>query len=294
MQPIISIVIPSYNQAHFLTRAIQSLVDQTYQNWEAIIVDNHSEDSSVEVAAGFNDSRIRIFSIHNYGVIATSRNKGIDESTGEWIALLDSDDWWIPEKLQDCVNVMSENVDLIYHDLKIKRETPSFFERDNVESRQLTKPVLIDLLVNDNAISNSSVIVRKSLLTQIGKLNESPEMAGAEDYNAWLRIAQITDKFLYIPEFLGFYQVHAKGVSRKDMTVCYRNAIKEFLPLLNQQQKSKIEATMFYMRGKHHYQNKRPAQARKELKAVFKTGGAGLQVKAICVYGLTFFMKNAK
>lgn len=289
--PLISVVIPSYNHAHFISRALTSLKEQIYTNWEAIIVDNHSEDSTDELVSQFSDPRISLLKIHNKGIIAASRNLGISVAQGDWIAFLDSDDWWTPDKLLLSIESINSGADLIYHDLKVVRETPSRFERDNARSRHLKKPVLMDLLLNDNAISNSSVIVRKSLLTQIGGLDENPLMAGAEDYNAWLRIARQTDRYDYIPRFLGFYQVHAQGISRKDMSVCYENAIAEFVPILSKRQRNRINGTLAYIRGKHHFQNKRPDQAIQELKRSVKIGGVGIKFKSICALSLIFLTR---
>lgn len=291
IEPLISVVIPSYNHAHFISRALQSLKDQSYTNWEAIVVDNHSEDSTDEVVSQFADPRISLLKIHNNGIIAASRNFGISSAKGDWIAFLDSDDWWISEKLKLCIKWMEDGADLIYHDLKVVRQTPSLFERDTAKGRQLRKPVLMDLLLNDNTISNSSVVVRKKFLQEIGGLDENPNMAGAEDYNAWLRISRLTDRYAYIPMFLGFYQVHAQGISRKDMSICYEYAIAEFMPILSEKQKELIGGTLAYMRGKHHFQNKRSDQAIEQLKLALKIGGAIIKIKSLCTIALIFLTK---
>ena len=86
LTPLVSIVIPTYNHARYLGRALQSVLDQTYINWEAIIIDNHSTDNTDQLVASFSDSRIIYLKIHNNGVIASSRNAGIREAKGEWIA----------------------------------------------------------------------------------------------------------------------------------------------------------------------------------------------------------------
>ena len=98
--PLVSVVIPSFNHAGFIARAMQSVVEQTYPNWEMVVVDNHSQDDTDRVVGGFDDIRIRLFKIHNQGVIAASRNLGIREARGEWIAFLDADDCWYPRKLE--------------------------------------------------------------------------------------------------------------------------------------------------------------------------------------------------
>jgi glycosyltransferase involved in cell wall biosynthesis len=90
--PLVSVVIPTYNHARYLGRALQSVLDQTYKNWEAIVIDNHSTDNTAELIASFADQRITYLKIHNNGVIAASRNAGIRAAKGEWLAFLDSDD----------------------------------------------------------------------------------------------------------------------------------------------------------------------------------------------------------
>jgi glycosyltransferase involved in cell wall biosynthesis len=86
--PVISVVIPTYNRANDLKRALKSVQVQTFTNWEVLIVDNHSVDNTDQVVSDFNDSRIKLFKIHNNGVIAASRNVGIREASGAYIAFL--------------------------------------------------------------------------------------------------------------------------------------------------------------------------------------------------------------
>ena len=109
----------------------------------------------------------------------------------------------MPNKLEVCLSNLNDNIDLIYHDLKITHDTRKFFKRRVIKSRQLKKPVLIDLLVKGNAINNSSVIVRKRLLEKIGLINEDRDLIAAEDYNTWLKISKLTNKFLYLQKSLG-------------------------------------------------------------------------------------------
>lgn len=250
IDPLVSVVIPTYNHAHYLGRALQSLLAQTYINWEAIVVDNHSTDNTDDIMSSFTDPRITCLKIHNNGVIAASRNMGIRAAKGEWIAFLDSDDWWTVDKLQVCFERINDNVDLIYHDLEIVRDPPAFFGKKIIKTRQVKNPVLMDLLVNGNALSNSSVVVRKRLLDKIGGIDENVDMIASEDYSTWLRIAQITDKFIYLPRNLGYYLLHDHGISRKDMYVPARTSVSEFIYLLDEQQKTKIESRFRYAKGR--------------------------------------------
>jgi len=216
-KPLVSVVIPTYNHARYLGTALQSVLDQSYQNREIIVVDNHSTDNTDEIVASFDDSRITCLKIHNHGVIAASRNAGIRDAKGDWIAFLDSDDWWAHDKLKVCVDMIDEQVDLVYHDLHIVRPAPSRFKRSRTKGRQVGRPVLKDLLLKGNPIATSSVMVRKQFLDRIGGFDEGTNMIAAEDYSAWMRISLMTENFLYIPRELGFYLFHAGGASRKNI-----------------------------------------------------------------------------
>lgn len=279
--PLVSIVIPTYNHAHFLEYALQSVLDQTYTNWEVIIIDNHSQDETDEVVGRFKNSKVKLLKIHNNGVIAASRNMGVNVAKGEWIAFLDSDDRWAPNKLQVCLANSNDNVQLIYHDLEIVRDHQDIFQRKNIKSRQLKNPILIDLLVNGNVISNSSVVVRKRLLDQIGDINENPKMIAAEDYNFWLRAAQITNHFYYIPEILGFYIHHNQGISRKDMSIPSRFACLEFINTLNSEQKLKMESNLRYMAGRFAFISGDIRTARKDLLFCLYFGNFFIKIKSI-------------
>jgi glycosyltransferase involved in cell wall biosynthesis len=251
--PLVSVVIPSYNHGRYLGRTLQSVLDQTYTNWEAIVIDNHSTDNTDEVMAGFSSPRITYLKIHNKGVIAASRNAGIHAAKGDWIAFLDSDDWWTNDKLQACFNCINDEIDLVYHDLEVVADQLRPFRRKIIKSWQVKKTALIDLLVKGNAIVNSSVVVRKNLLDKIGGINESVEMVAAEDYNTWLRIAQLTNQFVYLPRKLGYYLIHNQSISKKDMSVPARRAVNEFLHILNEHQKNKLEAHIRYTSGRFNY-----------------------------------------
>lgn len=235
--PLISIVIPTYNHAGYLGRALQSVLDQTYKNWEVIVIDNHSTDNTDEVMTRFSEPRITYLKIHNKSVIATSRNTGICKAKGEWVAFLDSDDWWTSDKLQVCFDHINDRIDLIYHNLHTVTDNPRLFRFSRTNSWQVTPPALVDLLIRGNAIATSSVVIRTELLIQLNGMNESPDMVAAEDYNTWLRIAQLTEGFKYVSKQLGFYQLHAQSISRKDMAAPIHHAVAEFVDFLSPLQK---------------------------------------------------------
>jgi glycosyltransferase involved in cell wall biosynthesis len=284
MNPFVSIVIPTYNHAHFLKRALNSIQEQTYTNWEVIVVDNHSIDNTQEIIDSFTNLRIKYYKIHNNGVIAASRNKGLKESNGEWVAFLDSDDWWSPDKLEICINKITEKIDFIYHDLKIVGQKFSIINtlRSN-KTRQVNKNPFLDMLINGNLISNSSAFVRKKLIDDVGGLNEDAEMIGSEDFNLWLKIAFNTNKFLYIPKFLGYYSFHVNGISRKDMSVCHQFAIQEFLPNLNLKYQDQVKAHNLYMKGIFIKAQNDNREAKKIFLQSFQKGDFKIKIKSILI-----------
>jgi glycosyltransferase involved in cell wall biosynthesis len=282
-KPPISVVIPSYKHAHLIGRTLQSVLDQTYTNWEVIVVDNHSPDQTEQVVQEFSDPRIKLLKIHNNGVIAASRNMGIREAKGEWIAFVDSDDWWTSNKLQECVAHMTEDIDLIYHELEIVREKFSVFGLRKIKSRQLNEPALIDLLVNGNAIANSSVVVRKDALLEIGGLSEDAALVACEDYYAWLKIAERKRCFLYLPKRLGYYYLNKQGVSNKDMSIPARHSVSEFLHLLTVEQKEKMESGFRYASGSNFFKCKDYESARSDLFFVLRHGQWLIKLKAIAL-----------
>lgn len=284
--PFISIVIPTYNHARFLFRALQSVMNQTYQNWEAIVIDNNSKDETNKVISEFRDPRIKFFKIVNNGVIAKSRNLGIRSAQGEWIAFLDSDDWWTSDKLQICLSQIDENVDLLYHDLIIEHEKSKFiFNRKKYQGYKLNKPILNDLLIGGitfgNAIGNSSVIVRRNILNKIGRISENKNLVGSEDYNTWLRIAQITNKFKYLKKKLGYNLIHDGSVSKKDMSISQREAVADFMNLLSNQQKLNLEVKLRYIQASHNYLNNNNNEAKKNFLFVLRNGFINLRLRSL-------------
>lgn len=208
--PLVSIVIPTYNHAHFLGRALQSVLDQTYTNWEVILVDNHSQDNTDEVVQSFAEQRIALLKIHNHGVIAASRNMGILAAKGEWIAFLDSDDLWYPGKLEIAINGIQEDasVDVCSTDEMLVDEMSG--HRRLLKYGPYCPDFYKELLLEGNCLSPSATLVRRDFLNKHDILfRENKEFVTAEDYDLWMRLAQAGAKFKFIPSVQGEYRIHA-------------------------------------------------------------------------------------
>ena len=116
---LVSIIIPAYNASKYISETIQSVLNQTYSNWELVIVNDGSEDNTLDIIDQFskNDSRIKYFTKNNSGVSET-RNIGISNTKGDYIAFLDADDYWLADNLQKKIDlIQSENVDFVYSDM---------------------------------------------------------------------------------------------------------------------------------------------------------------------------------
>lgn len=277
-EPLFSIIIPTYNRGERLKICLDSLVNQTYRNFEVIICDDGSNDNTKAVVESYNVKLNLIYLWEeNWGGPAKPRNRGIAKAQGEWICFLDSDDWWTPNKLQVCYESIKSNVDLIYHDITLCRGK----SRKGIRVRKMASPILIDLLVKGNEICNSSVVVRKNILSIIGGINEDKKMISSEDYNTWLRISQLTDNFVHIPKKLGFYNIHEQGISQKDSFTPTRFASAEFLIFLDESQRKKHEAFIAYKGGRYEYKNKFYKNAKSNLLYSLRHGNVEIKVKSL-------------
>lgn len=236
---------PTYN-CNFISRAISSVLKQTFNNWELIVIDNFSKNNTEEIINKYNDNRIRYFKFNNEGIIAKSRNYGIKLSTSEWIAFLDSDDFWIEKKLETCFqSIKKNNHDLYYHGLYQAKEGLNLIKKKIIDkSRTLSIPIFKNLLINGNAIGNSSVVVRKSLLYKINLISEDKNKYSWEDFDTWLRLSQITEKFFYINKILGYYWIGKGRASNPEQIIKNYKLIKIYYG--NFLKKDLVNAHRFY------------------------------------------------
>ena len=205
--PFFSVVLITYNRADLLPRCIDSVINQTFKDWELIIVDNHSEDGSKELIEGYmaRDSRIRFRQVHNNNVLAVSRNEGIRMANGEYICTLDSDDWYTENKLQTVYDVCCKTpYDVIYS----KFQLMSAKGAGDVHGASLTwDDTFMELLVNGNSICNMTTVIKKKAWEDVGLLSEDPQLSAVEDIDGLLNLSYTKHSFHFIDEVLGYYWV---------------------------------------------------------------------------------------
>ena len=225
--PLVSVVIPTYNYGHFLKAALESVQAQTNPHWEAIIVDNFSDDNTLKVIEKFNDPvRFRVVNFRNKGVIAASRNVGIGEARGQYIAFLDSDDVWKPEKLARCIESLQMGHDVVCHgEVWVYKNG----YRKRVTYGPTTAASYEGLLFRRNCMSPSATVIRKAVLAQMGGFSEDPEFVTAEDWELWLRVARANYRFFFISDMLGEFRIH--GTNASGAGVKHMNAVLAVLDL---------------------------------------------------------------
>ena len=241
-----SIIIPTFNREKLLNRALLSLRNQSYKNFEIIIVDDKSTDGSYEMIKTFNDLNIIYIKNSSNGIIANSRNIGIRKSTQNYIAFLDSDDYWKKNKLEIIHEQIEKyNYEFIFHDMHLinyKNQIKFQFKK-----RKLKCCFYENLIMKGNYIFNSSVVLKKKLLESINYLNEDKDLVASEDYHAWLNIFKKDPKIKYINKKLGYYHIHDGSLSKKNMYWCTMQACKQFISNINVNQKRKIYARLNYI-----------------------------------------------
>ncbi len=215
MDALISVVIPTYNHAKFLKRALQSVLDQTYRNWEALVVDNHSQDNTGEVLQAIIDPRITTYQIHNSGVIAGSRNLGISKARGDWVAFLDSDDLWYPDRLETVMAaILQDDCDVICNDEFMVNQDSG--QRSVLSYGLHGSDSYRELLLGGNQLSTSATVVRRDFLLRHGlQFDEAREFITVEDYSLWLELAHAGARFRFISRELGEFSIHDANTSSR-------------------------------------------------------------------------------
>ena len=265
MKPLVSVIIPSYNSAKYLLEAVDSVLNQTYKDYEIIIVDDGSTDNTKQIldeylqergfeishrvtespshqvtkSQGHKDTRaqektgdevkwcrsdvcVRYIYQENKGP-AAARNRGIKDARGEYIAFLDSDDIWLPEKLEKQIEFFSNNEEIgLVFGGRID------FSEEDSEGKLRFKKFFIDndMFLNiwwDNPITTSTVVVKSRCFRQVGLFDESKEVATSEDREMWLRITQYY-KAEFVPQLLVKYRIRKDGYNRSNINRSYASS----------------------------------------------------------------------
>jgi teichuronic acid biosynthesis glycosyltransferase TuaG len=215
---------PVYNSEDFIDYAILSVINQTFVNWELIIVDDCSRDNSAKICQQYASSidNVFYFRMNRNSKQAIARNYGIRKSKGEYVAFLDSDDFWHPRKLEIINNHIQLNadIDIIYTDMEILGSQYGKFDFEELievqEVQEVKAEVALSKIIGANFIGTSTVVVKKLLLHRFSFRND---FVPAEDFDLWLRFILDNNSVYRCSAKLTFYRKVDGSSSSKDRGV---------------------------------------------------------------------------
>lgn len=231
--PLVSVIIPMYNAQNYIFETIQSVINQTYPNWEMLIIDNCSTDQSKEIVKKVNDPRIKVLTLEaNSGGPARPRNIGIGNANGEYLAFLDADDVWHNDKLEKQIHYLKINkANFTSSNCTFINETSEDTQLSRISSffnKVISKKTLCDVIKN-NFIITSSVMLHKEIAL---KFNETDNFISVEDYDLWLRVLSLKNtKYQYQDEYLLKYRIVENSASQRFDTL--RQELKSNIVLAN-------------------------------------------------------------
>ena len=225
--PLVSVILPSYNQAEYLREALDSIIAQTYSNWEAIVVNDGSKDHTEEVMNEYaaKDSRIRLFTKQNGG-ITSALNAGLENARGEYFCWLSSDDLFYPNKLELQVKMfegLDESYALVYGSFDILQESET--------TKELQKQPFMIPLINGcefpealkfDFIDGCTIMIRMKVMREVKGFN--PGIVHSQDMELWLRLASRGYRFELLPHKLTIRRVHIAQSSTLNMIHCRYDA----------------------------------------------------------------------
>ena len=232
-EELVSIIMPSYNTGKFIEKTINSVINQTYNNWELIIVDDCSNDNTDEIVKSINDSRIVYLKNEKNSGAAVSRNKALREAKGRWIAFLDSDDLWVPQKIEKQIKFMKENNYYFSYTNYIEID-----ENDNLNGKIVTGPKRITKTGMFNYCWPGCLTVmydaKKIRLIQIEDIKKN------NDYAMWLKVCKKADCYL-LNEELAMYRKRSGSISNHS----YMSLIKWHYKLYREAEHQNLICSLF-------------------------------------------------
>lgn len=209
---MISILLPIYNGERFISQSIDSILNQTFKDFELLIGFNGTTDGSVDIVSSYKDSRIKIFNYTNEKGKAKTLNKLLSESKHEWIALQDDDDVWLDKKIEKQLH-FTNNFDVIGTLIKYIDENNKVIGAPDLSTNSFEITRFSSSGVNQ--IANSSVLIKKSCIFEVGGWSEDLDKLAengiqpCEDFDLWLKMIKKNKKFINVAEYLVYHRIHS-------------------------------------------------------------------------------------
>jgi glycosyltransferase involved in cell wall biosynthesis len=257
--PFFSIIIPCYNIVGIIGPTLETLVNQTFTDFEIIFVNDGSIDNTLNTLTDFQlkiKNKVTIINQENKG-LGAARNSGIKVSNGKYIALLDADDTWTNNKLDMLFQFINLNnkFDLYCHNELTVTQNGNFIKNNIYGPFTLFE----DLFYKGNCLSPSAVVLNNNVFKIVGYFSEDRDFHGVEDYDFWLRVSLNNLNIAYVPDYLGYYVIHNNNMStslnffdsEEKLLLSY---IIRFMPdVLNNKVRVKKRLLFFYSSKLYHY-----------------------------------------
>ncbi|MEW6536019.1 MAG: glycosyltransferase [Candidatus Auribacterota bacterium] len=249
--PAVSVVIPTYNSGKYLLQTLQSVLNQTYKDFEILVVDDGSTDNTQQIIQSVirqHPDKIRYMYQENSGVGA-ARNNGIRHARGQYIAFLDADDVWLPQKLQVQIDFIQRNseYDFVFSDVIAMDENGHNGKRMMQFKKPRSGYIFYDLL-EENFISLPTSFVKRDCIEKVGYFCEDRIIMSAEDHHFWLKLA-LCSKGGYIDQPLACYRIRSDSISSKK--VDHRKICLEAIGKISEEYPDAYES------GKKHFKRRR-------------------------------------
>ena len=235
---LVTVIIPTYNNSLFVIDSIESVLNQTYKNFEIIVVDDGSTDNTEDILKDYVNQKKIIYIKKINGGPASARNVGIREAKGKFVAFLDADDIWTPNKLTKQIGLILKN------DFAAVHTDRYFFDQTNTKDWINHSKQNIQHLIKENFIVTSSLIIKTEILKKY-MFNEDANFFAVEDYELWLRLLFSDYTFGYIPEKLVGYRLHKNQISSN---ANINNTIYIYKYHFQKQKKHKLPLMYMYLK----------------------------------------------
>ena len=248
IRPLVSVIMNCYNGEKYLDESIQSVIGQSYENWELIFWDNKSEDKSSEIFKKYQDKRFKYFYANEHTSLYEARNLAIQKSTGDFISFLDTDDLWEKQKLEKQMYYFNDqSIGVVYSNYWLTKKD---LRKKKINFRKrLYRGDVYDELINSYNIGILTAIIRRKNYEQLKKkFDERFSIIG--DFDLFLRLSKMC-KFESVQTPLAYYRLHGKNLS----TIHKEKEIKELTILLNENQNTLNEFNVKRIK-KNIYQRK--------------------------------------
>jgi glycosyltransferase involved in cell wall biosynthesis len=299
--PLVSIITPTYNHEQFIAECIESVLAQTYQHWEQIIIDDGSNDRTAEIAARYADERIKYIRQDHRGIwrLGELYNNALRRANGEFIAILEGDDFWPSYKLERQIAAQkSHDAILSWGRARIidsQGVELEVFPRDMKRFMGLSKEQVLGELLFKNPMTSCTIICRKSALQSIGGFKQ-PDKIPYVDGPTWLELS-LQGEFLPIDEILGSYRRHERQVSSAMKTSMIKAGIYsiDFFHNLPAEVKARVaekvdrlderlrrkETEYHYYLGRAYLKEGKRSEAEESFLKAIRKGDSALRAKAI-------------